>query len=86
MAELADAIDLGSIVERRGGSTPFIRTLKNRCHILTSVFLFEILHRFYQIGNHFTFLAINLHIGLPASENLSSYSVQMFPTSLSASL
>ena len=32
MAELADAIDLGSIVERRGGSTPFIRTnIKNRC-------------------------------------------------------
>ena len=32
VAELADAIDLGSIVERRGGSTPFIRTnIKNRC-------------------------------------------------------
>ena len=28
MAELADALDLGSSVLRRGGSSPFIRMLK----------------------------------------------------------
>ena len=27
VAKLADAIDLGSIVERRGGSSPFTRTI-----------------------------------------------------------
>lgn len=75
MAELADAIDLGSIVERRGGSTPFIRTNIKTDVVMTSVFCF-----------YLTFLAINLQIGLPASENLSSYSVQIFPTSLSGSL
>jgi hypothetical protein len=29
MAELADALDLGSSAERRGGSSPFVRT--NHC-------------------------------------------------------
>ncbi len=28
VAELVDALDLGSSAERRGGSSPFIRTIK----------------------------------------------------------
>ena len=33
MAELADAIDLGSIVNRRAGSSPVIRTISFDCMI-----------------------------------------------------
>ena len=31
VAELADALDLGSSVLRRGGSSPFTRTLFSKC-------------------------------------------------------
>ena len=30
VAELVDALDLGSSAERRGGSSPFIRTTKSQ--------------------------------------------------------
>ncbi len=32
VAELVDALDLGSSAERRGGSSPFIRTEKDDCN------------------------------------------------------
>ena len=34
MAELADAIDLGSIVNRRAGSSPVIRSYENVVNLL----------------------------------------------------
>ena len=34
VAELVDALDLGSSAERRGGSSPFIRTTDLGCLIL----------------------------------------------------
>ncbi len=37
MAELADALDLGSSAARRGGSTPFTRT--NSFHLKDKVFV-----------------------------------------------
>ena len=37
MAELADALDLGSSVSRRGGSSPFTRTSKH-CNFLQCLF------------------------------------------------
>ena len=41
MAELADAIDLGSIVNRRAGSTPVIRTKKESEGLYDLRFLFR---------------------------------------------
>ena len=43
MAELADALDLGSSVNRRAGSTPVIRTRKNKSweHCSRLLFLTE---------------------------------------------
>ena len=48
MAELADALDLGSSVSRREGSSPFTRTKSNRTSAFTLVlFLFtRFLHDF----------------------------------------
>ena len=40
MAELADALDLGSSVNRRAGSTPVIRTRKNKSREHCSQLLF----------------------------------------------
>ena len=40
MAELADALDLGSSVNRRAGSTPVIRTKKNKSREHCSQLLF----------------------------------------------
>ena len=40
MAELADALDLGSSVNRRAGSTPVIRTRKNKSREHCSRLLF----------------------------------------------
>ncbi len=48
MAELADALDLGSSVSRREGSSPFTRTKSNRTSVFALVlFLFtRFLHDF----------------------------------------
>ena len=40
MAELADALDLGSSVNRRAGSTPVIRIMKSAVNF-TALFLLE---------------------------------------------
>jgi hypothetical protein len=41
VAELADALDLGSSVSRRGGSSPFTRTIFNcKLYILTYNFFY----------------------------------------------
>ena len=43
VAELADAIDLGSIVLVRGGSSPFIRTNRTTFYLkLSIIFLFKL--------------------------------------------
>ena len=38
VAELVDALDLGSSGATRGGSTPPLRTLKDLCSLATEVF------------------------------------------------
>ena len=40
MAELADALDLGSSVSRREGSSPFTRTKKRQDSLSLAVFIF----------------------------------------------
>ena len=72
MAELADALDLGSSVNRRAGSTPVIRTRKNKSreHCSQLLFLTEA-NRVLEPG---------FRSRLPAPKSIHSLS-QIFQTS-----
>ena len=57
MAELVDALDLGSSAARRGGSTPSIRTKKTLDH--DSMFI-ELEGFFTLLQNHLKYIALNI--------------------------
>ena len=52
VAELADALDLGSSAARRGGSNPLVRTIRKRTARLENVLSFFIAFR----DSHFVYI------------------------------